>query len=137
MTNLRLPKSVYSKTALEISVAAFAKRAEVYVGETKSEWDLELVPLRKKATEAQLTALAGDFLNELLGQEYRFLVSAANKDVASLQAAQALWSAAGGEKRPAPPKEDAAFKKAASALLKAAREEFSRATAHLKPGAKL
>lgn len=137
MKRLRLSKSVYSRTALEISAAAFAKRAEVYVGETKSEWDLEFKSLRKKPTEAQMTALGGDFLNELLSQEYRFLVSSMNKDVASLQATQALWAASGGEGRPVPPKETAAFKKEAAALLKAAVSEFSRVTAQLKSGAKL
>lgn len=137
MKLLRLPKSVYSRTALEISAAAFSKRAEVYVGETKSEWNLEIKSRRKKPTEAQLAALEGDFLNELLSQEYRFLVSALNKDLASLQATQALLAAKGGDSRPAPAKEDAAFKKAASALFKTAVSEFSRVTANLKSGAKL
>lgn len=137
MKRLKLPKAVYSRTALEISAAAFAKRAEVYVGETKGEWDLEFKARRKNPTAAQLSALAGDFLNELLGQEYRFLVSAANKDVASRQATQALLAASGADARPAAPKEGAAFKKAAAALLKEADAEFARVTAHLKPGAKL
>lgn len=124
--SVRLPKAVTSQAALELAAQVFAKRAEAFVGETKAEWELTLKARRPGATEAQLAALAGDFLVELLNQEYRFLVSALNKDVASLQSAQALFAARGGENPPSPPKEDAAFKKLAAKLLAEAKAELAK-----------
>lgn len=123
---LEVPKAVYSDRALEIAAHVFAKRAEVYVGETKAAWELTLKARRKDLSEAQLGALAGDFLVELLNQEYRFLVSELNKDIAALQGTQALFAARGGENPPVAPKEDAAFKKAAAALMAEATKELAR-----------
>lgn len=123
---LSVPKAVYSARALEIAAHVFTKRAEVYVGETKSAWDLTLKAHRKDLSEAQLAALAGDFLVELLNQEYRFLVSDLNKDIAGLQATQALFAARGGEAPPPAPEDDADLKKVRSALLADARKEMER-----------
>lgn len=106
--HLAVPKAVYSAAALHIAAQVFAGRASISVAESDAEWELDLPE-----------PLAGDFLNELLNQEYRFLVSALNKDAAALQVTQALFAARGGE-HPAPaPSEDAAFKKKAAALLSA------------------
>lgn len=123
---LSVPKAVYSSRALEIAAHVFSKRAEVYVGETKAAWDLTLKARRKDLSEAQLAALAGDFLVELLNQEYRFLVSDLNKDIASLQATQALFAARGGENPPPAPADDAGLKKARAALLADAKKEMER-----------
>lgn len=123
---VRVPKAVTSQAALTLAAQVFARRAEAYVGGTKTEWELTLKARRAGLSEPQLAALAGDFLVELLNQEVRSLVSALNKDVASLQAAQALFSARGGEKPPPRPKEGAAFKKAAAKLLAEAKAELSK-----------
>ncbi|TBR23578.1 hypothetical protein EPO15_05655 [bacterium] len=124
--SLSVPKAVYSERALEIAAAVFAKRAQTYVGETKTAWELTLEAKRKGLTATELEALAGDFLAELLNQEVRSLTGALNKDVAALQSAQALLAARGGENPPAAPEEDAAFKKAAAKLLAEAKAEQAR-----------
>lgn len=121
-----VPKAVYSDRALEIAAHVFAKRAEVYVEESKTAWELTLKAKRKDLGAGQLGALAGDFLVELLNQEYRFLVSEMNKDIAALQGTQALFAARGGETPPVAPKEDAAFKKKAAALMAEAKKELER-----------
>lgn len=113
---LRVDKAVYSKAALELAVMTFAARAEAVVAPAPGGWK---VTLRGGSDPA----LAGDFLNEILNQECRFLVSGLNQTLASLQTAQALFAARGGENPPPPPAEDAAFRREAQALLESARKE--------------
>ena len=117
---LSLDKAVYSAEALELASLVFADRTEISSLESAKGWKVTLRPLSK---DIDSDVLAGDFVNELLNQECRFLVSGINKTVASLQTAQALFAARGGENPPAPPAEDAAFRKETKALMDAARKE--------------
>ena len=107
---LSVPKAVYTEAGLRMAALVFAKRAAICIEKSAGGWVLDLPE-----------AMAGDFLNELLNQEYRFLVADLNGNAASLQATQALFAARGGENPPPAPAEDAAFKKKAAALLMAAR----------------
>ena len=116
---LELPRGVYSEYALRIALHVFTRRAEAEAEEVRSGWRVTLRPLG----QAGLDALAGDFLNELLNQEYRFAVSALNRKVSGFLVTQALLSARGGENPPPQPEEDAAFRAEAEGMLREAKEE--------------
>ncbi|MBI5598006.1 MAG: hypothetical protein HY928_18140 [Elusimicrobia bacterium] len=116
--SVKVPKAVYSERALAIAARTFSRRAEVFVEETKTHWVLTLEPRAKEA----LAALEGDFLNEALSQECRFLTAEFNETIASLQETQALLAARGGEAPAAPVKPDAALEKEAAALMAAVRK---------------
>jgi His-Xaa-Ser system protein HxsD len=124
---IKAAKSIYSRDSLGIAAHIFAGRAEVYLGESGANWELTLKPKRAK-TKDELAALGGEFMNELLNQEYRFLVSRFNSKIAGLVAAQALLSARGGETpRPAPAEEqDPRFKAEVERMLRDAAEEIKR-----------
>ncbi len=115
---LKVARAAYSKAALDLAVLTFAARARAAVAAAPGGWT---VTLAGKAPHDP--ALAGDFLNEILNQECRFLVSGLNATLASLQTTQALFAARGGENPPAPPVEDAAFRRETQALLESARKE--------------
>ena len=116
--SVKLSKAVYSERALAIAARTLARRAEAYVDETRTHWVLTLEPKGKEPPGV----LEGDFLNEALGQECRFLTASFNKTMASLQETQALLAARGGESPKAPVKPGAALEKEAAALMKAARK---------------
>ncbi len=117
---LSLDKAVYSAEALELASFVFADRAEVTAAGSAKGWKVTLKPLGK-VVDAE--AVAGDFVNELLNAECRFLVSGVNKTLAALQTTQALFAARGGEDPLAAPAEDAVFRKETKALMDAARKE--------------
>lgn len=121
-----LPKSLYSLDALRIAGVVFASRAEVYHEETKAEHRLTLESRRRDSGPAELEALAGDFHNELLNQEYRFLVARFNRKIADLIVTQTLLAARGGENPPAPPAETPEFRAEADRLMAEAAEEIRR-----------
>lgn len=116
--SVKVPKSVYSERALSIAAQTFARRAEVFVEETKTHWTLTLEPKRKET----LAEVEGDFLNEALSQECRFLTASFNKTIASLQETQALLAARGGETPPVSVRPDSALEEEAAALMKAVRK---------------
>jgi His-Xaa-Ser system protein HxsD len=125
--SLTAPKSVYSRDGLGIAAHIFAGRAEVYLSESPKSWELTLKS-RRPAGEAELRALAGEFFNELLNQEYRFLVSRLNAKVSGLIVAQTLLSARGGETAPAAPPEERTpeFKAEVDRMMAEAAEEIRR-----------
>lgn len=116
--SVKIPKAVYSERALTIAAQTLARRAEAFVDETRTHWVLTLEAKGKEPLEA----LEGDYLNEALSQECRFLTASFNKTIASLQETQALLAARGGESPPVPVKPDASLQKEAAALMKAARK---------------
>ena len=124
---LSAPRKTYGDDAVRIAAHVFSNRAEVYYAATKSAHELTVVAKRRDVDEASLEALGGEFLNELLNQEYRFVVARFNRKVADLIAAQTLLSARGGEK-PAKPKPDSPELKAETRKLMAAAEEEIRRT---------
>lgn len=115
------PRKIYSDDSVRIAAHVFSNRAEVYREAAKGAHALTLVAKRKDLDEAALAALGGEFLNEMLNQEYRFVVARFNRKVADVIAAQTLLSARGGE-NPAPPAEDSAELKAETARLTAEAE---------------
>lgn len=123
-----VPQSQYSKDGLRIAAAVFDSRAEAEIAEDGKFWEITLRAKRRQASQAELEALAGEFANELLNQEYRFLVSRFHKKTAGLIVTKVLLSARGGETPAAKPAgEDAPeFKAETARLLKEAEEEIRR-----------
>ena len=123
-----LSKKIYSMDALRIAAQILAPKIGVYLDESKSNYEVTLKAKRRDADEAQLAALAGEFGNELLNQEYRFLVSRFNSKISSLIVTQTLMAARGGETPAAPPAEEStpAFKKLVADMVKNAEAEVAR-----------
>lgn len=121
-----IPSAVYSQDAVRIAAHIFSARAEVLMGSEGKDLVLSLKARRAKTRE-ELEFLGGEFLNELLNQEYRFIVSRFNAGSANMIVTQALFSARGGDKPLAPePVPDAKFKAETARLMKQAREEIAR-----------
>jgi len=74
---VKFGKPLYGAEALAAGALALGKRAQVFVGETKSVFSVEIVPA-SRLTPAALLALGGEFLNEALNHEYRQRVIQAN-----------------------------------------------------------
>lgn len=123
---LTLAPKLYSDEALRIAAAVFDGRAEVYLEDGRAARVVTLEAKRKDLDAAGLEALAGDFLNELLNQEYRFLVSRFNRKIADLISAQTLLSARGGEKAPTAGEETPEFKAKVARLLADTEAEIAR-----------
>lgn len=124
--SLSVSKGIYSEDAVRIAAHVFSRKAEVYHEASKSSHALTLVAKRKDLDDKALESLGGEFLNELLNQEYRFVVARFNRKVANVIAAQTLLSARGGE-NPAVPAPDSAELKAETARLMAeAQAEIDR-----------
>jgi His-Xaa-Ser system protein HxsD len=124
--SLAAPRKTYSDDAVRIAAHVFSNRAEVYHRVSRSAHELTLVARRRDADEASLEALGGEFLNELLNQEYRFVVARFNRKIADVIAAQTLMSARGGEKPAAPAPDSPELKAETRKLLAAAAEEIRR-----------
>jgi His-Xaa-Ser system protein HxsD len=121
-----LSKKAYSMDALRIAAQVLSSKVDVYLDEDKNSYDVTLEPKRKDADKA---ALEGEFRNELLNQEYRFVVGAFNRKISSLIVTQALMAARGGENPPpaVPPEEKTPeFKAKVAELMKAAEDEIKR-----------
>ena len=123
-----IPRKIYSREALEIAAQIFAPRAEVYLDESASAFALTLKSKRGEPSKADLETLAGEFLNELLNQDYRFLVGRFNQKISSLVVTQALLAARGGEKPAETPAAERTpeFEAEVARLMDEAREEISR-----------
>ena len=123
-----LSKKIYSMDAVRISALVLSSKLNVYLDETKTAFEVTLEPKRKDAGPEQLAALEGEFGNELLNQEYRFIVGRFNAKISSLIVTQALMAARGGEKpAPAPAAESTPeFKKLVADLMKNAEAEVNR-----------
>lgn len=124
---LTVEKSQYSLEAIQIAAHVFEKRAEVLLAEDDAEYEVTLKS-RRTLDDAGLTALAGDFTNELLNQEYRFVVGRFNQKISSLIVTQALLAARGGDKPAETPagENDPAFQAETARLMAAAEEEIRR-----------
>lgn len=121
-----LSKKAYSMDALRIAAHVLSSKVDVYVAEEKDAWE---VTLEAKRRGADLAALEGEFGNELLNQEYRFLVGAFNRKISSLITTQALMAARGGENPPpavAPEERTPEFQAKVAELMKNAEEEIRR-----------
>lgn len=122
-----VPSKVYSEDALRIAAAVFDSRCEAsaYTGGRRHELTLKA---RKELDAAGLRSLAGEFRNELLNQEYRFLVARFNRKIADLIAAQTLLAARGGEHPPAAPEGEKSpeFQAEVRKLVAEAEEEIRR-----------
>ena len=124
--SLSAPRATYSDDAVRIAAHVFSNRADVYHEATRSAHELTLVAKRRDADAAALEALGGEFLNELLNQEYRFVVARFNRKVADLIAAQTLLSARGGENPPQRAAASPELQAETARLMRAAAEEIER-----------
>src|SRR6185369_14749388 len=94
--SLELPCAMYARQSIEIAAQVFSARADVLLGEDDETFELTLRAKKKTVQNCDLEALGGEFLNELLNQEYRMVVGNFNRKVSSLIVTQALFSARGG-----------------------------------------
>lgn len=123
-----LSKKIYSMDAVRIAAVVLSSKVNVYLAETKTSFEVTLEPKRKDAGPEQLAALEGEFGNELLNQEYRFIVSRFNSKISSLIVTQALMAARGGEAPAVALAAEATpeFKKLVAGLMKNAEAEVAR-----------
>jgi His-Xaa-Ser system protein HxsD len=123
-----VPKKVYSMDAVRIAAQVLSAKLDVYLDESKSAYEVTLKAKRKDAGAEQLSALAGEFGNELLNQEYRFVVGRFNQKISSLIVTQTLMAARGGENGAAAPagEQTPEFKAKVAELVKNAEAEVRR-----------
>lgn len=123
-----LPKKIYSMDALRISAQILSSKMDVYLDESRSAYEVTLKAKRRDAGKAQLEALAGEFGNELLNQEYRFVVGRFNSKISSLIVTQTLMAARGGETPAAAPAGESTpeFKEMVRVLVQNAEAEVAR-----------
>jgi His-Xaa-Ser system protein HxsD len=121
-------EKLYSRQGLEIAAQVFSSRANVYLGKTGGIFEVTLESKRKSATAPELRALAGEFLNELLNQEYRFVVGRFNQKISTIIVTQTLLAARGGETPAETPAEENTpeFKARVAELVAAATAEVRR-----------
>lgn len=74
---VKLGKPLYGAEGLAAGALALGTRAQVFVGETKAGYSVEIKPA-EPLTEPGLLSLGGEFLNEALNHEYRQRVVRAN-----------------------------------------------------------
>lgn len=125
---LLVSRAVYSKEAVEISAQIISSQCDVFLSETKRRFEVTLKAKKKDLGEELLVSLAGNFFNELLNQEYRFLVGNFNRNISNLIVTQSLFSARGGEDRAAvcAAEKTPEFKAEVEELIKKAKEEVAR-----------
>ncbi len=123
-----VPKKLYTMDAVRITAQIFSSKADVYLDESTKAFALTLKAKRRDAAQPQLEALAGEFGNELLNQEYRFLVGRFNQKISSLIITQTLMAARGGEAVPAAAAEEQTpeFKAKTAKLMADAQAEVRR-----------
>lgn len=126
--SMELQSSLYSREGIEISAQVFGSRAEVLLEAGGKFFGVTLRSKRKSVQNCDLEQLGGEFLNELLNQEYRMIVGRFNRKISSLIVTQALLSARGGENPPAPPagEQTPEFKAAVAQLLRETQDEVRR-----------
>ena len=126
--SFEVPKKVYSMDAVRIAAQVLSAKLDVYLDESKSAYEVTLKAKRKDAGADQLSALAGEFGNELLNQEYRFVVGRFNQKISSLIITQTLMAARGGENGPAatPGEQTPEFKEKVRVLVANAEAEVGR-----------
>lgn len=123
----RVPKGTYSEDALRLAAQVLSRRAETYASDEGKHWEVVLEAKAAKAGKPELRALAGEFHNELVNQEYRFVVGAFNRNITDIVVTQALYSARGDEstvKRR--DEDDPEFKKTVAELMKRTQGEIER-----------
>lgn len=125
---MKLSRKIYSKDALLIAAQVLSTKVNVYLEESKSDYTVTIEAKRRDAGKEQLEALAGEFGNELLNQEYRFLVGRFNSKISSLIVTQTLMAARGGEAPAAAPaaEQTPEYKEMVRVLVQNAEAEVAR-----------
>lgn len=95
-------KKLYPLEVVQGAAYLLTDRAVAYVEDKRGAWELTL-RAKAKASAAELEALAGDFLNELLNQVLRQRLLAANRSVMEHVIARAVVSARRDPADPAQP----------------------------------
>lgn len=124
--SMRLPRSLYSREALEIAAQVLASKAQVLLACDKKSLHVTVRAVKKTAAPADLEALAGELVNEVLNQEYRFVVARFNQKISQLIVTRTLLAARGGENPPAAPKPSPELERELEKLMEQAREEIRR-----------
>ena len=126
--SFEVPKKMYSMDALRIAAQILSPKIDAYLDESKTAYEVTLKAKRRDAGPEQLSALAGEFGNELLNQEYRFIVGRFNSKISSLIVTQTLMAARGGETPAGAPAAESTpeFKKLVADLMKNAEAEVAR-----------
>ncbi|OGS00717.1 MAG: hypothetical protein A3G41_05760 [Elusimicrobia bacterium RIFCSPLOWO2_12_FULL_59_9] len=126
--SFRVSPLLYSMDSLEVAANVFSKQAEIFLEEGGRSWTVTLRSKKKEIAAGTLENLAGDFLNELLNQEYRKMVGGFNRKISDLILMQALYSAK-SEPTIMPPLDDfsvGAHKKEMDELMKRTQKEIER-----------
>lgn len=95
--SMKADRCVYSDEAARIAAHVFSARAEILRRVNAAAHEFVLAAKDGAGGPAALEALGGEFLNELLNQQYRILVARFNRKSADFIATQALLAARGGE----------------------------------------
>ena len=125
--SFKASRPFYSKQSLAIAASVFESKAAVFLSEAGKAFAVELKSKRKGTTGAELEALAGEFFNELLNQEYRLVVVDSNAKISDLIVTQVLYRAGGGDRAAAPRTDESSreFKAAVGRLMDDARAEIA------------
>jgi len=123
-----VPETMYSRQGLEIAAQIFSSKANVYLGKTGGIFEVTLESKRKSVSAPELEALAGEFVNELLNQEYRFIVGRFNQKISTFIVTRTLLAARGGETPAETPAEEKTpeFKARVAKMMKDASDEVRR-----------
>lgn len=124
--SFKAARPFYSKQSVAIAAHVFESKARVSLSENAKSFEVALKSKRNRTTAAELEALAGEFFNEMLNQEYRLVVGDSNKKIADLIVTQALYCAGGAGEGVKPRAHESApeFKAAVDRLMKDARAEI-------------
>lgn len=128
--NLKLDLNIYGMESLSQAAAVWRKKAEVFIEEKSKNKLIATLSIVQPLTKEQQAQYAGEFLNELLNQEYRRTVGSFNKKITEMIVVQALYSASqpgikdvASELEPAVAEERA---RETEALMEAARREIDK-----------
>ncbi len=123
-----LSRGVYARESLEIAARVFASQAEAYLEEKPRAFAITLEAKKRGQDAAALRRLGGEFLNELLNQEYRRVVGRFNQKITQLILTQTIFAARGGEAPPEPPAAERTpeFQAEVAALMRETAAEIKR-----------
>ena len=125
--SVAVPRGVYGDESVRVAALVFSTRAKIVrraaAGARKFSLHAPSPPMPGVPQD-----LAGEFMNELLNQEYRSIVARFNRRAADFVATQALLAARGGEKPVSAQADPPELAPILAALLETAREQLRKTT---------